>query len=191
MFHIFGALIRRFVIASRKSEIYRFKTVQDRNLLNVWLGNEAYLSKPKKRREDEPSINSIDEIIGPDFDLVILTVGHIQYRNIAAPGVLKEALMLRKSARKSTWVIENPDSPFTTGNHSYSYEVKEYIDNNFELIDLSSSTTTEAGKPPAPPPAPRNYYEVQDPGLTSSSHDEDFGALGMGKTKYKKGKNWK
>jgi hypothetical protein len=83
------------------------------------------------------TFNTLADIVGRDFDLVIIRLGHLGYKNVAMPGILKDALMLREVALKPTWLIDSPQSPFTMGHFAYSEDVYEYIKNRFEVVEVS------------------------------------------------------
>jgi hypothetical protein len=120
------------------------KTVTDEKLKNVWLGNEKYNSRPKKNRDDDSTYNSLSDLIGENYHLLIIRLGHLGYKNIAMPGILKEALMLRQVARVPTWLIVEPGNPFVPGHFAYSDDVYSYLAHNkYEIIRIKE---TEAGR---------------------------------------------
>jgi hypothetical protein len=119
-----------------KGPMFRFRVVTDEKLRTVWVGNESYKQRAKSERDDLMTFNGLGDIIGPDYDLVILRLGFLGYKNAAMPGVLKEALMIRESALKPTWVVEVPSSLFGPGHLSYSEDVGGYIERLFEVVNL-------------------------------------------------------
>lgn len=119
-----------------KGPMFRFRIVTDEKLKSVYVGNESYKYRAKDVRDEIETFNSIGDLIGPDIDLVILRLGFLGYKNVAMPGVLKEALMLRESATKPTWLVETPDKPFTYGYFSYNEDVAEYIGKLFDVVTI-------------------------------------------------------
>jgi hypothetical protein len=72
-----------------------------------------------------------------DYSLVLIRLGFNGHKNIAAPGVVKEALMMRDAAGKPTWIIEEPlSSSFQYGHFTWSEDLQAYIDQNFTVIDM-------------------------------------------------------
>lgn len=117
-------------------EAFRFHIVTDERLVSVWLSKEAYTSKARKKREEIVTFNNLAELIGDTYTLVIIRLGFMGHKNVALPGVLKEALMVRQAAAIPTWIVEEPESPFAPGHFAYSPEVMDYITQRFEVLDL-------------------------------------------------------
>jgi hypothetical protein len=121
--------------------IYNFLFTEDERLLQVWLGKESYLARSKKKRDDEITYNSLRDFIGEDQDLVVIRLGRLGYKNQAMPGVLKEALLIRQRSKKTTWLVEEPDSLFGPNNRSFNDEVGGLIFRSFNIIDLTGKET--------------------------------------------------
>lgn len=119
-----------------KGPMFRYRIVTDEKLKTVFLGNESYKTRSRDTRDDVVTYNSIGDLVGPEIDLIILRLGFLGYKNVAMPGVLKEALMLRESASKPTWLVEVPSSPFGPGHFSYNEDVAGYISRLFEVVNL-------------------------------------------------------
>jgi hypothetical protein len=121
---------------------YYCNIVTDERLKTVWLGDEAYKAKARKKREEVDNNNTLSDVVGASYDLVIIRLGFLGYKNIAMPGVLKEALMIRQGQAKATWVVEDPEfPPFTEGHFSWNMEVGRYIGDRFTVVDLLSPET--------------------------------------------------
>jgi len=73
----------------------------------------------------------------PSIQLVILRLGYIGHPNKAAAGALKEALMIRETADKAVWVVEDPDRSWT---HSRDINVEYYLNERFETVHLDSES---------------------------------------------------
>lgn len=116
---------------------FYFTIVTDERLKNVFVGAEAYVARGRKKRDDMSTVNSLSDLIGADFHLVIIRLGFLGYKNQAMAGIIKEALMIRRAARLPTWVIDdfNPLKPFGPGHLAYSDDLSEYLRLNFETID--------------------------------------------------------
>lgn len=124
---------------------FSFLTVTDERLKNVWLGSEAYTKKQQKKREDGESFNGLHDLIEKPH-LLIIRLGFLGYSNKAMPGILKEALLLRRSATKPTWVMEDPSiAAFNETHHSYDPAVAAYIREGYERVVI-----------------PRAQYHVED-----------------------------
>lgn len=115
----------------------RYTILTDERLRTVYVGAESYGSRAKSKRDDMQTFNTLADIVGSDFDLVIIRLGHLGYKNVAMPGILKEALMLREVALKATWLIDSPQAPFTVGHFAYSEDGYEYIKNRFDVVEIS------------------------------------------------------
>jgi hypothetical protein len=118
----------------------------DERIKNVFVGNESYKARSKSRRDEMTTFNSLSDLVGADYDFVIIQLGHLGYKNIAAAGALKEALMIRRTSQKPTWLIEEPDRPFSYECHSWSEDLQAYVDQHFEVVDLDREKD-EAPKP--------------------------------------------
>jgi len=119
-----------------KGPMFRYRVVTDEKLKTVYLGGESYGQRSKEVRNEIVTYNSIGDLVGPDLDLVVLRLGFLGYKNVAMPGILKEALMLRESALKPTWVVEVPSSVFGPGHFSYNEDVANYIERLFDVVNL-------------------------------------------------------
>lgn len=120
-------------VLGRKGLLFAFCITTDERLKNVWVGNEQYKSLPTQTRESIPTFNSLTDLLGANQDLVIIKLGYIGQLNRAAPGLLKEALMIRESLHKPTWLVLDPDCPWT---HSYNPDVAEYVKSNYKAIRI-------------------------------------------------------
>jgi hypothetical protein len=115
----------------------KFKLVDDSRLRDVFVGGESYQSTPKTAREVRETNNVIADLVGKDFDLVVIRLGALGYKNIAAPGILREALMVREGIGKPTWLFED-SSPSAAWIHSRDMDVEEYIRDRFEKVQLAN-----------------------------------------------------
>jgi hypothetical protein len=116
---------------------FRFHIVTDERIKSVYVGNEAYKARSKVSRDDLVTNNSIADLVMGDYSLVLIRLGFNGHKNIAAPGVVKEALMMRDAAGKPTWIIEEPlSSSFQYGHFTWSEDLQAYIDQNFTVIDM-------------------------------------------------------
>ncbi len=113
---------------------FPFRIVTDEKIKNVFVGNESYKNRQRDERDDVEVNNGLPDLIGENFELVIIRLGHLGYKNISAAGALKEALMHRAMLRKPTWLVVDPDQPWL---HSKSDDVEFYVLRNFKEIYLS------------------------------------------------------
>lgn len=149
-----------------KGPLYRFQVVSDERLKSVWLGKEAYTSKPKSEREDGESVNGLSDLIGKEYDLAIIRLGGIAYVNRAMPGILLEALLLREGAGLPTWIVETPDKPFAEGNLAYNYDSGEYVERLYQRVAIQR----RGGYVPEPEPEPE-----EDPAQDGADVSPDDG----------------
>ncbi len=182
-----------------KGLFFQFKIVTDAFLKTVYVGDDSYKARAKSKRDEMKTHNSLIDIVGPDNDLVILRLGFLGYKNIAMPGILKEALMLRAAASKATWLVEDPDQGyFGPGHLAYSEDVAEDIERRFTVVDITNKkrtpataerivTTTEDVGMDAPPPVQKIYVERS----RFESKSSDSGALGDGGEPRRPKPNWK
>lgn len=120
----------------------KFKVVDDVRLKDVYLGGESAKNRSQRDKEAKENNNIIADIVGKEYDLVIVRLGHMGYKNIAAPGVLKEALMHRvETLGKATWLFETSD-PTITWKHSRDEDVAYYISQKFKVVELNSDDRT-------------------------------------------------
>ncbi len=158
-----------------RDDSFTYKVITDQRIKTVFVGDEQYTNRPQSVREDIPTFNSLEDLIG-QCDLLIIQLGYLGYKNVAASGALKEALLLRKTSRKPTWLVDDPDQPW---NYSNDPDVELFIDENFEVIEIEGvdpgegyEALTDVGmdvegdedeppprarpkrRPPPPPPEP-------------------------------------
>jgi hypothetical protein len=119
-----------------RGPMYRYRIVTDEKIRTVFVGNDSYRQRSKADRDEVVTFNGLGDLVGPDLDLVIIRLGFLGYKNISMPGALKEALMIRESAAKPTWLVEVPSSPYGPGHFSYNEDVGGYIERLFEVVDL-------------------------------------------------------
>lgn len=181
-----------------KGPAFRFRIVTDEQLKTVYVGAQSYGSRPKSKRDDMETYNSIADFVGPDLDLVILRLGFLGHKNVAMPGVLKEAIMLRDVHGKATWLIEEPTSIFGPGHLSYNEDVSDYIYEHFEIVNFLQPTPTTEERPVCRPTPTFEASDLLEDDTTSAldALDDDFasdplfGAIsGEGKKKKKKWKS--
>jgi hypothetical protein len=175
--------------------------VTDERLKNVFVGNESYAARSRKDRDYLQTMNSMGDLIGIESDLVVILLGYLGHTNKAAPGLLKEALMLRAGLSKPTWVAENTDILFQPDYPAYSPEVVYYMDQRFETVELEGfepeprpaddPEDVSLDDPPPPPARTRRAPEPReepastkdDMGAFGNSKSDDMGAFGGGKKK--------
>jgi hypothetical protein len=111
---------------------FRFATVTDERVIRVYVGDESFKHRSSKVREDRENYNGLHDLVEAP-DLVLVRLGYLAYKNAAAPGALKEALMIREAAHKPTWVIQNPHQEYPL---SWNEEVAAYVVAHFAVVDL-------------------------------------------------------
>lgn len=168
-----------------KGTMFRYRVLTDEKLRTIYVGAESYTSRPRSKRDDMVTINTLADVVGPEIDLVIIRLGFLGYKNIAMPGILKEALMLREVACKPTWVVESPNAPLVPGHFAYSEDVFDYVAASFTSIKLSDfdeerddgvapqdySSKKKASKPPVP---------VEDVDITAGDEKVEVRAEALG-----------
>lgn len=186
---------------------FRLCIVTDERLKNVFVGNEAYDKRSRKDRDYYDTRNSLGDLIGSEHDLVVILLGYLGHTNKAAPGLLKESLLLRAGLGKPTWVCENTDIPFrgeymdSPAYPAWGLDVMNYMEQRFETIDLgvAPAPVQEALEPedinldeaPAPAPPPKRFARKAEsepavPGFGGPKQDTfipGFGGPPKGKKK--------
>lgn len=120
-----------------KGTTFFCKVLTDEKLRTVYVGAEAYTSRARSKRDDLETFNTLGDIVGAEWNLLIIRLGHLGYKNVAMPGILKEALMLREVALKPTWLVESPSAPYAPGHFAFSDDTFEYIQRRFDVIEIS------------------------------------------------------
>lgn len=123
-----------------------FRIITDERIKNVFVGAESYKSRSESAQEDTIAYNALPDLVR-DPALLIIKLGYLGYKNISAAGALKEALLIRESASKPTWVvIDNIDA-----NHRWTFshnaEVQYYIDTKFKQLTLETGENTARWNP--------------------------------------------
>lgn len=110
---------------------FHFKILTDQQIKNVFVGNEHR----QFRKPGQEFYNSLGDLVG-EFDLVIIKLGYIGHKNVAAPGALKETLLIREASSLPTWVVEDPYRPWT---HSCDPDVEYYIQDRFDVVTIKGA----------------------------------------------------
>jgi len=140
-----------------KGPNFPFRVVTDQEVKNVYVGNEHFKSRAKGH--EGATYNSASDLMGADYELVILKLGYIGHPNRAAAGSLKEALLVREALHKATWIVQDPDHPWT---HSCDSDVEHYIGSRFETVVLD-------------PADPGKHYRAPDsnPDVGMEAYEDD------------------
>jgi hypothetical protein len=113
---------------------FSFKIVNDEKLLRVYVGDFAYNKRSTKVRDDIETYNNLSDLISAP-SLLIVRLGKLGWKNKAAAHVLLEALNIRASESKPTWLIEG-EQPFGDGHPFFNSEVGHYIEQHFDIVDM-------------------------------------------------------
>lgn len=145
---------------------YKFKrnlfirVVTDLHLVQTFVGNTAMKARLKSQHDDEtvPIYNGLPDLLEAP-DLVIIKLGVLTHSNKAASNVLSEALLIRNSVAKPTWVVEPANKKFepyqrtdfgtSYGMPSCNEDVLEYLEENFDQLTLEEVEGIEEETQPA------------------------------------------
>ena len=117
---------------------YFLQVTTDERLKAVYLGQEAYSSRSKKKRDEIETFNTLHDYVGPGYHLVIIQLGYLGYSNKAMAGILQESLLLRQANNLPTWILEKPDCLYDSSHFAYSPQVADFFNRYFEVIDLTN-----------------------------------------------------
>lgn len=137
------------------------KIITDERIKNVFVGSESYKSRPQRVREDIDTFNNIADLVGATYHLVIIKLGYLGYKNQAAAGALKEALLHRESIGLPTWLVNDPERSWT---HSYDPDVAQFVSDRYTEITIDPV----AGYAPRDPDGPGT---PEDSGLVVDEED--------------------
>jgi len=132
--HLHWALSAKRLYSPR----FNFKVIGNDRLLDVWFGKESYTQRSTAVRNEIETNNSLDDLIG-SAHLVILRLDGLEHHNKAAANVLKEALKVREFGYKPTWIAEC-SRRFGPGHPSYNDAMGDYIEERFDIVDLSDAS---------------------------------------------------
>lgn len=124
-------------ILASKTGLFPFRIVTDQRIKSVFCGDEQYKSRPASIREDVRTFNNLEDLLGDDIDLAIIKLGYLGHKNKAAPGALMEALLIRETLRKPTWVVVDDARGWE---HSRSQEAEDFF-TRFDEIRIGESTS--------------------------------------------------
>lgn len=113
---------------------FTFKLVNDQRIVDVYVGNESFKNKAARDREDGENNNSLSDLVR-EQDLLLLRLGVLGSVNKAAANAVLSVLRIRSDAGKPVWLIEG-NLAFGEGHRSYNHELGDYIDENYEAVDL-------------------------------------------------------
>lgn len=123
-----------------KGLMYSRQIITDERIRNVFVGSESYKSRSQRVRDDLETFNSLADLVSADYHLVIVKLGYLGYKNIAAAGALKEVLLIRAALNKPTWLLEDPNRHWA---HSRDADVEAYIELNFEELVIEEEPSYE------------------------------------------------
>ena len=115
----------------------KYKVVDDSRLRDVFVGGESYANRPKTSREQRETNNVVSDLVGQEYDLVVIRLGVLAYKNQAAPAVLREALMVREGLGKPTWLFEDSD-PTINWICSRDMDLETYVGKRFTDVYLAN-----------------------------------------------------
>lgn len=186
--------------------MFTFRVIDDAKIKSVFVGSESYKARPSSVRDDVQVYNTLEDLAGPDIDLVIIRLGSLGYKNKSAPGALKETLLMRDSAKKATWLVEEEDDPNRPWLHSRDEDVEFYVQSRYEVIKLGSPNSVgkkgeedeeetggvlvdedDNGSPTPIQVSERPRRTWQPPVEDSDNDDIGGGFLSGGKKKFRKG----
>lgn len=145
-----------------KGLMYRFLEVDDNRVKEVYVGDESYKHSNFKKKKAGSTNNNLSELLGSDFDLVIIRLGFLGHKNRAAPGALKEALMHRELLDLPTWLLEGPEHEWDGAKcHTYDADVAVYIETHFDDLRIPGGSL-------------RHDEEPEDDERPTGNPDEDF-----------------
>lgn len=104
----------------------------DENLKDIWVGNKQYKALSLEKREEVKTYNALGDLL-EGRDLIIIKLGYFGQRNRAAPGILKEALLIREAQGKPTWLVHDPKRRWDI---SFNPDVAEYVKENFKGVKI-------------------------------------------------------
>lgn len=122
------------VLKHRFHPDFKYKLIDDRRLVDVYVGGEAYKSKTVGSRDDHEINNNLSDLVSAP-DLLLIRLGMLTTNNKAAAGTVLQALTIRSAIGKPVWLLE-ADRAFGNGHRSYSYELGDYIEDHFDVVDL-------------------------------------------------------
>jgi len=137
----------KWVVGSRDLFV---RVVSDMTLVNVYVGNHSVKSRLKTQLEEQSLIisNSIEDLLS-NLDLVVIRLGGLVHSNRAAANVLHEALLLRKSQGRPSWLVEPPwkaFAPYTrnefggsSGMPCCNDDVLRFVNEHFETLHLEAT----------------------------------------------------
>lgn len=156
-----------------KGPDFSYRLISDQRIVRVYVG-------------DEDTINIRDLVDPVNIKLLIIRLGVLRYKNVAAAGALHEVLLMREMEGSPTWVVDDPNHPLRMGHLMWSQEVLDYIHRRFAVVNLAP----EIVRPP--PQAERVDDEKNDEDVGVEAHgDSDldrFAAQAMPSDKKKKNK---
>jgi hypothetical protein len=81
--------------------------------------------------------DGIESLVGPQHHLVIVRLGYLPSKNMAAADALLSALRHRVEIwRAPVWVTDTPDVMFVRGHFAWSESVKKFLEKNFVEVAL-------------------------------------------------------
>ncbi len=157
----------------------------DERLKTIFVGGESTQTKVKKRDDKAPPLDSVADLVsGPD--LVVIRLGFLGYKNVAAAGALRESMLVRKALAKPTWLVYDQNlGPI----YSWSPELDAQVSKDYIGVNLEEGRSIAALPVVAVPASEKSTHDrskvFQDPSLSVCDSD-DFSALLNGSSKTQK-----
>ena len=152
-------------VALHQSTSWRFRGCTDVDLMTSWLAStilrrgEIFDSDISSIASVTSQMHSLQDFVEPP-ELLIIQLGVKSARNSAMSEVFLEALRIRMSVDRPTWVFDQRESPFDISHLAYSQEAYDEL-SRFKRVDLTSpvKSATIVKSAPVSEPAPVVHRE--------------------------------
>lgn len=182
--HLRYVLVRKWI----EDESFRYQMVDDKRLKEVWVGDESY-KHAARIRDLSKIVNNTTQLVDEHYHLVIIHLGHLASKNVAAPSLLREALMTRETLGMPTWLVESFKWERSKDEKVEAYVAERYQEIAFEGAVVSKSVETYLGEDTE---EPVTLYEEPEKPKTKApvKVDEDVDLL-ENETKAAENRKWK
>lgn len=128
--HLRFALGIKWHLSHESGEEFRFRLLTDEQL------RLGYLEARTADGEE-----NLPALLSGRFNLVVLRLGFLGWKNSAMPGILLSALMHRREIAKAPlWIVDTPTEQFSKGHLSWSEDAVAYVTKYFRRGRVTKET---------------------------------------------------
>jgi hypothetical protein len=135
--NVLAAHAKDYVLRQPEPLRYTHRVTSDREIVGVRLGKRDSLHDivSDEMFLEVASFKDIDDFLRPP-QLVIVRLGDMGYKNVAAAGWVYEAINMRVLENKRTWVMVTPTHAYIPGHLAYCDDLSLLLERTFTAVNV-------------------------------------------------------